>query len=333
MWSESLRILLIIALAKGWKIRQWDVVAAYLQATLKHDNIYITDINEVGEIEHWKLNKALYGLKQAGHEWYEILGGIMAKAGLQRCIADEGVLVPTPNTTLPPSSELAIGSLVNNLIGISPTNNALDKIKASIEKYVKLEKQGKPKSVLEMEVNWVSDHEIVLTQTGLIENLALAHGITGVKHSLPIEPACYEPDCTSPGNQREFQAIVGSLLYIARTIPPKISIHVNLLGRRTIAPNTRNRVTAKDICRYLLSTKSEGLRLNPIRDSGLEGKIEIYIDASYEGVEAQSQTGVIAMVANQPVTWYSQRQGTVSLSITEAEYTTCSEGVKDASWT
>jgi hypothetical protein len=52
MRSESLRILLIIALAKGWKIHQWDVVAAYLQATLKHGNIYVTDINEGGEIEH-----------------------------------------------------------------------------------------------------------------------------------------------------------------------------------------------------------------------------------------------------------------------------------------
>jgi hypothetical protein len=84
MGSESLRILLIIALAKGWKIHQWDVVAAYLQATLKYNNIYVTDINEVGEIEHWKLHKALYRLKQASHEWYEMLGRIMAKAGLQR---------------------------------------------------------------------------------------------------------------------------------------------------------------------------------------------------------------------------------------------------------
>jgi hypothetical protein len=59
-----------------------------------------------------------------------------------------------------------------------------------------------------------------------------------------------------------------------------------------------NLVTAKDICRYLLSKKSEGLRLNPIKDSGLEGKIEIYVDASYGGEEAISQIGVIAMVAN-----------------------------------
>jgi hypothetical protein len=200
MLSESLRILLIIALAKGWKIRQWDVVAAYLQATLKHDNIYVTDIDEVGEIKHWRLHKTLYGLKQAGHEWYEMLGGIMAKAGLQRCITDEGVFVPTPNTTLPPSSEPAIGSWVDDLIRITPTNEALGKIEASIEKYVELEKRGKQTKVLVMEVNWVSDHEIILTQTGLIENLALAHGITGVKHSLPIKLTCYKPDCTSPAS-------------------------------------------------------------------------------------------------------------------------------------
>jgi hypothetical protein len=129
-----------------------------------------------------------------------MLGEIMAKAGLQRCIADEGVFVLTPNTTLPPSSELAIGSWVDDLIGIAPTNEALDKIEASIEKYVELEKQGKPEKVLGMEVNWVSDYEIVLTQTGLIENPALTHGITGVKRSLPTVPTCYKQDCTCPAN-------------------------------------------------------------------------------------------------------------------------------------
>jgi hypothetical protein len=74
-----------------------------------------------------------------------MLGRIMAKAGLQRCIADEGVFVPTPKTTLPPSGELAIGSWVDDLIGIAPTDEALNKIEASIEEYVELEKRGKPK--------------------------------------------------------------------------------------------------------------------------------------------------------------------------------------------
>jgi hypothetical protein len=160
------------------------------------------------------------------------------------------------------------------------------------------------------------------------ENLALTHSINGVKHALPIEPTCYEPDDTNPTNQKEFQEIIGVLLYIAQTTYPEISIHVNLLELRTTALGTRNLQTAKDICQYLLSTKSERLRLNPSKDTGLEVKTKVY--GSSRGEEARSQ---MEMTTNQPVTWYSQRRGTESLSITKAEYIACSDGAKDASWT
>lgn len=80
MRSETLKILLILAMHKGWSIR-WDVVTAYLQALLHHD-VYISDINENGETEYWKLNKALYRLKQAGHEWFKTLEKILALVGL-----------------------------------------------------------------------------------------------------------------------------------------------------------------------------------------------------------------------------------------------------------
>lgn len=59
---ETLKILLVIALHRKWAIRQWDVVAAYLQALLHYD-IYLSDINENGEVKYWKLNKALYDLE------------------------------------------------------------------------------------------------------------------------------------------------------------------------------------------------------------------------------------------------------------------------------
>jgi len=64
---ETFKILLVKALYREWAVRQWDVIAAYLKALLKH-NVYITDINKAGETEFWKVDKALYGLKQAGHE-------------------------------------------------------------------------------------------------------------------------------------------------------------------------------------------------------------------------------------------------------------------------
>ena len=51
MRPETPRILITIALQKGWKIRQWEVVAAYLQAPLRHE-IYVVDINEQGETKY-----------------------------------------------------------------------------------------------------------------------------------------------------------------------------------------------------------------------------------------------------------------------------------------
>lgn len=89
MHPEIFKILLVIALHRGWTIRQWGVVAAYLQA---HD-VYITDINEEGEMEYWKLGKALYGLKQAGHEWFKTLCTIMGTFGMHQCIVDEGTYI------------------------------------------------------------------------------------------------------------------------------------------------------------------------------------------------------------------------------------------------
>ena len=53
--SETWRILLTLAIQKGWHIRQWDVGAAYLNAPLTHE-IYVQDTNEQGEKEYWHLH-------------------------------------------------------------------------------------------------------------------------------------------------------------------------------------------------------------------------------------------------------------------------------------
>ena len=41
----------LVALCQGLDIRQWNVVAAYLQDKLNHD-VYVLDINEDGETEY-----------------------------------------------------------------------------------------------------------------------------------------------------------------------------------------------------------------------------------------------------------------------------------------
>lgn len=166
MRPKTRKMLLIIALYRGWEIRQWDVVAAYLQANLHHD-IYISDTNEEGEIEYWKLHKALYGLKQAGHEWYKTLERILEIAGLKQCIGDEGAYASRRGNIL-------IGTHVDDLIGIAPQGATLDEIEKSIQASVELEKRGKPGKILGMELTSKQD-SVILTQKLLTETMTKTH--------------------------------------------------------------------------------------------------------------------------------------------------------------
>jgi hypothetical protein len=188
-------MILVIALAKGWKVRQWDVVAAYLQAKLRHD-IYVVDIHENGETEYWKLHKALYGSKQAGHEWFQMLKNILEESSLQQCIGDEGCYVGT-------ASEILLGTHVDDLLGIAPSEQILDEIEEKIERYVELEKRGKPKKMLGVEIEWM-EYGIVLTQRNLIETIIEGHGIAGAKPSLPIDRSWFEArdNMDKPCNQK-----------------------------------------------------------------------------------------------------------------------------------
>ena len=151
MHPESLKILLVIGLHRDWAVRQWDVFATYLQALLEHD-VYITDVNEEGETEYWKL---LYGLKQAGHEWFKTLCEILGAFGMYQGIGDEGTYTTKRH-------DLIIGTHVDDLIGIAPMEEDLDNAEEAMEERVELDKRGTPSNMLGMELHW-SKGRVTLT--------------------------------------------------------------------------------------------------------------------------------------------------------------------------
>lgn len=72
----TIRVVLILALAEGWVIRQLDINNAFLNGKLKED-IYM--VQPQGFVSHefphhvCKPKKALYGLKQASKTWFNKL--------------------------------------------------------------------------------------------------------------------------------------------------------------------------------------------------------------------------------------------------------------------
>ena len=327
--SESWRVLLTLAVNHRWTVLQWDVKAAYLQADLdpKHE-IYVKDLKEDNTVEYWRLHKALYGLKQAGHQWYNRMRAIMTKtAGLTQCTGDPGCFK---------GPGIIVSTHVDDMAGYS-TPEALLKFEKIVELEVELEKLGQPTKLLGMELEWGPKSSWVkLTQRDSIEKLVLEYKLTVPKHSLPIVPEGYEPPTENellPATMvTKYQSLVGSLLYINRMTRPQISTHVNLLVRRTSKPGTNNLRTAIQVGQYLASTKEEGLLITISQKEHPEAPIEIFADASYGGENSRSQSGTLVILYGTPIMWSSRRQDVVSMSITEAEYITCSEAAKDAQW-
>jgi len=99
--------------------------------------VYVADINEGGGTEYWKLDKALYGLKQASHEWFKTLGEILGTLGMHQGIGDDGMYINI--TEQPKESPMIIGTHVDNLVGIAPTEKDAEE---AIEQRVELDKRG-----------------------------------------------------------------------------------------------------------------------------------------------------------------------------------------------
>ena len=251
--SETWRILLTLAIQNKWHVRQWDVIAAYLNAPLTHE-VYVQDISKNGRKEYWRLHKALYGLKQAGHEWYNTLRDIMTKSNLQQSIGDPGVFFK--------KESIIMATHVDDMVAFAPEITTIIATELAIEKHVELEKLGQLAKLLGMELIWGTEY-VKLTQRNAIENLAKEFGITTIipTKSLPLNPNDYAEtqEKTTPELQQKYQSLVGSLLYIARHTRPEITLHTNLLGRPTSHATVNNLQMGLQVLKYLVSSSGDGI--------------------------------------------------------------------------
>lgn len=94
-------------------------------------------------------------------------------------------------------------------------------------------------------------------------------------------------------------------------------------------PLINNLEGVKILVRYLLSTKTEAVRLK----SSTSLNLEIFTDASYRdplSLTGKSQSRAITTVGRQIIKWWTRRQDIVVLLIIEVEYIANYKGAKDA---
>ena len=92
----TIRLVLSLAVTRGWSLRQLDVNNVFLQGHLS-DNVYMSQPSGFIDLDHsthvCKLQKAIYGLKQAPRAWYHELRKFLIASGFHNAHADTSFFV------------------------------------------------------------------------------------------------------------------------------------------------------------------------------------------------------------------------------------------------
>lgn len=170
-----------------------------------------------------------------------------------------------------------------------------------------------------------------MKQEGLINRVIEALGldvgmINGKATPAESKPLVKDVDGENALQLFSYSSVVGMLLYLAGHTRPDIAYAVNCCARYMFNPKRSHEEALKRIGRYLKTTRTRGLILNPTEDIL---KIDSYPDADFAGMygyedntdpaSVKSRTGYVINVAGCPVLWQSKLQSETALSTMEAE--------------
>ncbi|KAM2058106.1 hypothetical protein ACFX16_030722 [Malus domestica] len=95
---NSIRVLLFVAVNKGWSMYQMDVKNTFLHGDLEEE-VYmkLPPGHPQGHKPDLvcKLHKSIYGLKQSPRAWYAKLSSVLNSVGFTRSNADSSLFVRT----------------------------------------------------------------------------------------------------------------------------------------------------------------------------------------------------------------------------------------------
>ena len=308
-----------------------DVKTAFLCSKLK-ETIYVRQpegfVVEGKEDWVYRLERSLYGLKQSSREWYKTITPVLEDFGFVRCESDHSIFVLTRNgyTTY-------IALYVDDLLIISENDDDLAEVKRRLTEKFEMKDLGVARKFLGMEIEYGDDGSIKLHQDQYIQGLLKRHGmqdcnpvITPLDTSIKLVKTT---DAEATADPKEYQSIVGGLMFAAIVTRPDIMCAVGQLSQFNSDPSSKHLLAAKRVLRYLKGTSKLGITYSPPAT-----RLVGYSDADWAGDinTRRSTTGYVVMLNHGAIAWRSRRQVTVALSTMEAEYMAITEAAKELKW-
>ncbi|GJP55917.1 hypothetical protein CLOM_g14932, partial [Closterium sp. NIES-68] len=351
--SPTLRVLLAVAAVRKWKVKQMDIVTAFLYGIVEEEVYMVQPPGyEDGTGRVCKLNKAIYGLKQAPRCWYNRLASALEGIGFRASACDESPFLMGDGESL-----VLLLVYVDDILLFSSSDKEIDGVQRKLTEQFKCKSLGEARYYLGMHIErdtergWIKLHQGQYIHT-LAEKYSLQEEQTVVT-PLPSEfklIKAAEGEGVECEDQRQFQSMVGSLLYAAVHTRPDISFAVGQLARVVQNPTEEQYGAAERVVRYLKSYPTVGVKYSAsaqLRQKGVEvlkekgeqlgeGKVFLscFADATWasEHEDSSSVGGYICMVGGGPVSWRSKKQSETALSSMESEYMAMFHAAKEIIW-
>jgi hypothetical protein len=327
----TIRVLLSLALSRGWVIRQIDIQNAFLHGFLDED-VYMKQppgfVDSARPTYICKLDKSLYGLKQAPRAWFSRLSSKLLQLGFKASKADVSLFIFNMAGV-----HIYMLIYVDDIIIISSSNSAAEKLLAQLRDDFAVKDLGPLNYFLGIEVHHNS-HGLILSQRKYIRDLLTRTNMmnsNGVPTPmLPSDKLVLEAgDKLSPEDATRYRSVVGALQYLSLT-RPDISFSVNRVCQFMSSPTSVHWAAVKRILRYLHATIDLGLCFTRSGSSLLSA----YSDADWAGNvnDRRSTSGFAIFFGGNLISWSSRKQSTVSRSSTESEYKALADATAELIW-
>lgn len=334
---DTLRLLLNLAAVFDLEVHQIDIKTAYLHGNLEEE-IYMEQpegfVKKGSEHKVCRLNKAIYGLKQAGRQWFKRLRNSMKTWGFSEFIAGDITIF----TKIEENGDVTIILIyVDDMAGFASSPRLLDVFKAQIATEYKFSDMGEISHFLGLRITRNRKaRTLSIDQQHYIDKMIQRFDMQDAPpRKTPLASStklvASENPQVDPSFQRQYQSIVGSLMYAMLGSRPDICFTVNKLSQFGSNPNEEHMAAAIRVLQYLKATRHFRLMYSGSGDSELIG----YSDSDWasDPDTRRSTTGYTFQINGGTIAWATQKQRTVALSSTEAEYMALTDCTKHASWT
>jgi hypothetical protein len=264
-WS-TVRLLFVLTAAQGLKTQTIDFNAAFVQADLPAEPLYLElppGYGIPGKDKVYKVTKSLYGDVRAAKLWYKkhLSSALVDKLGMTKSCID---------TCLYFRDDLIFVHYVDGGIIACKDEDKIQQFMIELQSHgFDLGIEEDYAGYLGVDIKKRLDGSIHMTQTGLIDCILDDLGLTNsktFKHTPAANILGPHKESAPLRGEFNYRSVLGKMMYLSTNTRPDIAFANHQCARWSIDPREPHGVAIKHIARYLLKTRTMGMIIQPTED-------------------------------------------------------------------